>query len=428
MVLSRRNLNSSTSFESLRLLLQTCTDVIDQVCFRLRSFQQDLLLVEGPKAFPLLCCSPSSFPNISCSPLVLCATEGAAACLSAWTSGAFGSLCLVLCRLAISGRVKAIFWSDNSSFFINSANLAHVRLCTQLTLFSLFEQNWYPGTGISWYTVESDLEWEKYIEYDKFGMGPNATVWEEYLISFYWVSSTLTSSGWNYFNIFYVIWFPAYALRCVSFRMVGDVVPQNPVEIIFCIVLMILNLTLYRWASLGIPASSSVSIWQTLDTGIRDNILSCFENHRTKRLVRQNQPINLLTLQFTFGHSLTSGMSLEKCPLLLWKLTQKPWKNVHAWRLLKSSCRCKSQAMRSAKLLSFLWTAVLFPRNLSQDSRISQDLRMEVKQHFLASRAGPSMEMSVLFRSVCFKYTRFKQLESVLSMSSNFMLYLVFSF
>ena len=57
-------------------------------------------------------------------------------------------------------------------------------------------QYWYPALGISWYTIAPDLASEAVIEYDKFGMGPNAEVWEQYLISFYWVTTTLTVNGY----------------------------------------------------------------------------------------------------------------------------------------------------------------------------------------------------------------------------------------
>ena len=61
------------------------------------------------------------------------------------------------------------------------------------------------------------------IDYDKFGMEEGATVWEQYLLSFYWVCTTLTGNG-----------------------LIGDVAPQNIVEMIYCIGLMIISLTLFR--------------------------------------------------------------------------------------------------------------------------------------------------------------------------------------
>jgi hypothetical protein len=61
------------------------------------------------------------------------------------------------------------------------------------------------------------------IKYHRFGMESNATVWEQYLISFFWVCTTVTGNG-----------------------SIGDVLPQNNVEIIYCICLMIVSLTLFR--------------------------------------------------------------------------------------------------------------------------------------------------------------------------------------
>ena len=56
-------------------------------------------------------------------------------------------------------------------------------------------QYWYPEDGISWYTIDPGLVSRAEYCYDNFGMGPNAQVWEQYLISFYWVATTLTVNG-----------------------------------------------------------------------------------------------------------------------------------------------------------------------------------------------------------------------------------------
>ena len=61
------------------------------------------------------------------------------------------------------------------------------------------------------------------INYTKFGMENGASVWEQYLISLFWVGTTLTGNG-----------------------SIGDVRPQNMVEILYCTGLMILSLTLFR--------------------------------------------------------------------------------------------------------------------------------------------------------------------------------------
>ena len=60
-------------------------------------------------------------------------------------------------------------------------------------------QFWYPTEGISWYTVAPDLASSAEIDYENiFGMGPNAQVWEQYLLSFYWVATTLTVNGYAF--------------------------------------------------------------------------------------------------------------------------------------------------------------------------------------------------------------------------------------
>ncbi len=84
-------------------------------------------------------------------------------------------------------------------------------------------QNWFPADGISWYRVDPAKQDNAIINYHRFGMDAGASVWEQYLISFFWVCTTVTGNG-----------------------SIGDVMPQNMVEIIYCIGLMIASLTLFR--------------------------------------------------------------------------------------------------------------------------------------------------------------------------------------
>ena len=86
-------------------------------------------------------------------------------------------------------------------------------------------QYWFPGRGVSWYKVEPDLRSVAVIDYNQFGMEPGASVWEQYLISLFWVGTTVTGNG-----------------------SIGDVMPQNVVEILYCTVLMIVSLTLFRYS------------------------------------------------------------------------------------------------------------------------------------------------------------------------------------
>jgi hypothetical protein len=56
-------------------------------------------------------------------------------------------------------------------------------------------QEWYPDHAISWYKVDDEFLAISYTEHNKFGMKAGATVWKQYLASFYWVAATITSSG-----------------------------------------------------------------------------------------------------------------------------------------------------------------------------------------------------------------------------------------
>ena len=64
-----------------------------------------------------------------------------------------------------------------------------------LRLVVLVGQRWYPDHAISWYEVSDEFLSMSYTEHDKFGMNAGATVWEQYLASFYWVAATITLSG-----------------------------------------------------------------------------------------------------------------------------------------------------------------------------------------------------------------------------------------
>eukprot|EP00961_Rhodomonas_salina_P218903 2958803-Rhodomonas_salina.3 len=78
--------------------------------------------------------------------------------------------------------------------------------------------------AVSWYKVDdsvADLTFERDAFY---GWRAGSTVWDQYLLSLYWVSATLTVNG-----------------------LVGEVIPQNLYEVGFTIVLMLLNMTVYRW-------------------------------------------------------------------------------------------------------------------------------------------------------------------------------------
>jgi len=106
--------------------------------------------------------------------------------------------------------------------------IIHIGACVWFYIGSQY-QYWFPDAAISWYYIAQDTVFAAYhattnsvdeaLEHD-------SSVWTKYVLSFYWVSATITSNG-----------------------TVGDVLPSNILEIIFTIVLMIFNLTLFRYVT-----------------------------------------------------------------------------------------------------------------------------------------------------------------------------------
>ena len=84
-------------------------------------------------------------------------------------------------------------------------------------------RHWFPHAAISWYYVDPAYQNMTFVRQNFYGMSPDSSTWQRYVISFYWVCATLSMNG-----------------------MIGDLIPQNIIEIVFTIVLMCLNLTLFR--------------------------------------------------------------------------------------------------------------------------------------------------------------------------------------
>jgi len=59
----------------------------------------------------------------------------------------------------------------------------------------VMKQKWFPEMGVSWYKAEDSMMNISFTHHDKFGMQPGASVWQQYLLSFYWVAATLTCNG-----------------------------------------------------------------------------------------------------------------------------------------------------------------------------------------------------------------------------------------
>jgi hypothetical protein len=83
-------------------------------------------------------------------------------------------------RFVIGANIKENSLSQDTHFFFMVVPLG---------------QRWYPEHAISWYEVGDELRSISYTEHNKFGMKAGATVWEQYLASFYWVAATITING-----------------------------------------------------------------------------------------------------------------------------------------------------------------------------------------------------------------------------------------
>ena len=56
-------------------------------------------------------------------------------------------------------------------------------------------QSWFPQDAVSWYSTSTTMANLSFTDHDKFGMETDASVWKQYLLSFYWVAATLTCNG-----------------------------------------------------------------------------------------------------------------------------------------------------------------------------------------------------------------------------------------
>ena len=116
--------------------------------------------------------------------------------------------------------------SNTTTMILRMAKLMamtlHVSACIWFFIGRSYE-SWFPNRAISWFYVSPSYSNITFDHNQNFAMVSRRTG-EEYLLSLYWVAATLTVNG-----------------------AVGDMIPQNVIEIFFTIVLMALNMTLYRW-------------------------------------------------------------------------------------------------------------------------------------------------------------------------------------
>jgi len=115
-------------------------------------------------------------------------------------------------------------WKRIQHLAVTSAAVIHILCCGWFYVGSNY-RFWFSDRSISWYFVAPEFE-DISFEHDLWGMDPKSTVWARYLISFYWVSSVTTANP-----------------------MLGSVLPQNIVEILYSIIVMTVNLTLFRYVT-----------------------------------------------------------------------------------------------------------------------------------------------------------------------------------
>ena len=77
---------------------------------------------------------------------------------------------------------------------------------------------------ISWLHADASLGVDTYDRNWHFAMRPEASGIDRYVLSLYWVLSTITCQG-----------------------VIGEVSPQNLMEVAYAVVLLVFNLTIYRW-------------------------------------------------------------------------------------------------------------------------------------------------------------------------------------
>ena len=101
-------------------------------------------------------------------------------------------------------------------------SLLHFGACAWFYIGTRYK-NWHPDAAVSWYEIDPSLNASSHLSYkDRYGLRNGSTVWDQYLISLYWVTATLTSYG-----------------------IVGDLLPQNNVEMVYAMILMVLNIAVF---------------------------------------------------------------------------------------------------------------------------------------------------------------------------------------
>lgn len=103
--------------------------------------------------------------------------------------------------------------------------VVHICACTWYCIGRLVPAQSEGGPVLTWINGDKDVP-NTGVTFDQdahFALKPSSTTSDHYLVSVYWVAGTITANA-----------------------LVGEVLPQNQVEIIWTIFLMILNMTLFR--------------------------------------------------------------------------------------------------------------------------------------------------------------------------------------
>eukprot|EP00854_Cymbomonas_tetramitiformis_P002266 gene2266-2985_t len=105
-----------------------------------------------------------------------------------------------------------------------TAGILHLTACVWFSLGQNSGHTWYTAQRERIDALEEDTMAEERIPEPQLGFGDKDTVFEKYLLSFYWVTVTISSSG-----------------------RVGNMLPVNFSEIAFVIAIMFLNITLFSY-------------------------------------------------------------------------------------------------------------------------------------------------------------------------------------
>jgi CRP-like cAMP-binding protein len=106
--------------------------------------------------------------------------------------------------------------------FLGIVALLHSAACIWYYLGTRYKE-WQPDYAVSWFEIDKKFYNITQRSYQhRFGLRDNSTLLDRYLMSAYWVTTTLTSYG-----------------------IVGDMLPANDGEIIYSMILMVLNVTIF---------------------------------------------------------------------------------------------------------------------------------------------------------------------------------------